>query len=167
MDLLLFKKEGLFMNQVPSEVNILNIPISLKYSYSPLDVDALKSISAVKAGANRVIGTLFSRIRYGSNQKQMRWKIFYTRVIEKLEGHYDVAVAYLHGEASYYVIDKVCADKKILWVHNDYDKIDGEDAFYKHTLIKQTMLSAYPLVALKFFKKYFLILVGNFVCCRI
>ncbi len=60
VDLLLFKKEGLFMNQVPSEVNILNIPISLKYSYSPLDVDALKSISAVKAGANRVIGTLFS-----------------------------------------------------------------------------------------------------------
>ena len=34
VDLLLFKKEGLFMNQVPSEVNILNIPISLKYSYN-------------------------------------------------------------------------------------------------------------------------------------
>ena len=68
VDLLLFKKEGLFMNQVPSEVNILNIPISLKYSYSPLDGDALKSFSAVKAGVSRVIGTLFSRIRYGSNQ---------------------------------------------------------------------------------------------------
>ena len=98
VDLLLFKKEVLFINQVPSEVNILNIPISLKYSYSPFDGDALKSFSAVKAGANRVIGTLFSRIRYGKNQKQMRWKLFYTRVIEKLEGHYDVAVAYLHGE---------------------------------------------------------------------
>lgn len=59
VDLLLFKKEGLFMNQVPSEVNILNIPISLKYSYSPLDGDALKSFSAVKAGVSRVIGTLF------------------------------------------------------------------------------------------------------------
>ena len=47
VDLLLFKKEGLFMNQVPSEVNILNIPISLKYSYSPLDGDALKSFSSI------------------------------------------------------------------------------------------------------------------------
>lgn len=43
VDLLLFKKEGLFMNQVPSEVNILNIPISLKYSYSPLDTPYLDS----------------------------------------------------------------------------------------------------------------------------
>ena len=162
VDLLLFKKEGLFMNQVPSEVNILNIPISLKYSHSPLDGDALKSFSAVKAGANRVIGTLFSRICYGSNQKQMRWKIFYTRVIEKLEGHYDVAVAYLHGEASYYVIDKVCADKKILWVHNDYDKIDGEDAFYKAYFNKADYVVSISTRCVEILQKVFPDISGKF-----
>lgn len=69
VDLLLFKKEGLFINQVPSEVNILNIPISLKYSYSPLDGDALKSFSAVKAGANRVIGTIEEVEKIASEKK--------------------------------------------------------------------------------------------------
>ena len=144
VDLLLFKKEGLFMNQVPSEVNILNIPISLKYSYSPLDGDALKSFSAVKAGVSRVIGTLFSRIRYGSNQKQMRWKLFYTRVIEKLEGHYDVAVAYLHGEASY------------------YDKLDGEDAFFKAYFNKADYVVSIATRCVEILQKVFPDISGKF-----
>ena len=58
VDLLLFKKEGLFMNQVPSEVNILNIPISLKYSYSPLDVDALKASKNQKDDITAALKTL-------------------------------------------------------------------------------------------------------------
>lgn len=46
-----------------------------------------------------------------------------------LEGNYDIAVGFLEGEASYYVIDKVNAEKKILWIHNDFNEIKkNEDA---------------------------------------
>lgn len=40
-------------------------------------------------------------------------------VFRPLPGHYDIAVAYSqNGFAPYYVVDKVQADRKILWYHN-------------------------------------------------
>ena len=36
---------------------------------------------------------------------------------------YDVAVSFMDGMTNFYVIDKIEAKKKILWVHNDYNKI--------------------------------------------
>lgn len=47
------------------------------------------------------------------------WKTF-----KKLPDHYDIAVAYSQNDYSpYYVIDKVEADKKVMWYHNGaYEK---------------------------------------------
>ena len=39
---------------------------------------------------------------------------------QKLEDHYDLAVAYLEGGSAYYVADYVSADKKAAFVHIDY-----------------------------------------------
>lgn len=36
----------------------------------------------------------------------------YKHCLPNLEGKYDIAVGFLEGEASYYVIDKVNAEKK-------------------------------------------------------
>ena len=47
IDLLLFKHEGLFLGQVPKEVNVLQTPTSLKYSFATLDKEALNNIEAV------------------------------------------------------------------------------------------------------------------------
>lgn len=37
-----------------------------------------------------------------------------------MEKEYDVAVSYISGEQTYYLVDKVNAKRKITWVHNDY-----------------------------------------------
>ena len=132
VDLLLFRKEGLFLNQVPAEVNILETPLDLKYCYSPIEKEALKNISAVKASITRLVGTLICRLLFKEDMRQKRWKYFYSRVIKELNLNYDVAVAYLHGETSYYVIDKIGANKKLLWVHNDFDKIEGDNLFFQN-----------------------------------
>lgn len=131
VDLLLFKNEGLFLGQVPDKVKLISIPDSLKYSYSSMDKTVFKNMDSFKAAVVRVFGTSFCRIRYKDSEKQMRWKYFYSHSIKELSGYYDVALAYLHGEASYYVIDKVSAGKKYIWVHNDYAKIAGDDSFFK------------------------------------
>lgn len=49
-----------------------------------------------------------------------RWKYFYKKVIKKLDKEYDVAVSYISGEQTYYLVDKVNAKRKITWIHNDY-----------------------------------------------
>ena len=129
VDLLLFKHEGIFMKQVPQEVNILSIPDTLKYAFTSLDSDGFRKIPSLNAGFRRYLGTAYTRLRYYSNTnrgKQIRWNTFYRNAIKDLPGEYDVAISYMHGEAMYYVADKVHAKKKVTWVHNDYNA-DGFD----------------------------------------
>ncbi|WHY00343.1 glycosyltransferase [Neobacillus sp. DY30] len=123
VDLLLFKHEGEFIKQVPKEVTILSIPNTLKYAFKSLDSDGVRKISTLNSGIRRYIGTFYTRYRYKGNMnkgKQIRWNTFYRNAIKDLPGEYDVAISYMHGEAMYYVADKVHAKKKITWVHNDY-----------------------------------------------
>lgn len=126
---MLFKHEGVFIKQVPKEVNILNIPDTLKYAFKSLDAGGIKKMSSLNSGIRRYLGTFYTRLRYKSDfnrGKQIRWNTFYRSAIKDLPGEYDVAISYMHGEAMYYVADKVNAKKKITWVHNDYDA-DGFD----------------------------------------
>ena len=53
-------------------------------------------------------------------QKAFLWEYFYKKVIDGIDKEYDVAVGYLGGESTYYIVDKVKAKRKIHWVHNDY-----------------------------------------------
>ncbi|MBP3962399.1 glycosyltransferase [Paenibacillus lignilyticus] len=124
VELLLFKHEGVFIKQVPNEVHILSIPNTLKYAFKSLDTDGVKQISSLNANLRRYLGVFLTRIKYKSNQNkgfQIRWIKLYRQAIKELPGEYDVAISYMHGEAMYYVADKVKARKKMIWIHNDYN----------------------------------------------
>ena len=118
IDLLLFKRSGMFLEQLPSWVNVLETPRELKALYTP-EILRKKSVSKILC---RYVGTAVSQVLTSNSRerKGMRWKYFYSNQIEKLQGHYDVAFAYISGEILYYVSEKVEADKKIVWIHNDY-----------------------------------------------
>ena len=47
-----------------------------------------------------------------------------TTDLPKLKKRYDLAISYMNGPTNYYVIDKVTAKKKILWIHNEFEKLD-------------------------------------------
>lgn len=124
VDLLLFKHEGIFMKQIPKEVNLLNIPNTLKYAFKALDADGVKHFSSLNAGLRRYLGVYYTRFKFKSNANmgyQMRWNNLFRSAIKELPGEYDVAISYIHGEAMYYVADKVRSKKKMIWVHNDYN----------------------------------------------
>jgi len=128
VDLLLFRAEGLFLKQVPEQVNIIDTPTSLKYCYVNIDSKGIKSATAIKSTVIRYAGSLAMKFSKGSDYKkrQYRWENFYKNTIQHLEKSYDVAMAYAHGEPSWYVMDKVNARKKILWVHNDYSQFKSD-----------------------------------------
>ena len=115
IDLLLLKKSGIFMNQVPKEVNILDTPKDLKRMYGSV------SDSGVLAPW-RIIGNAISTVKTSNTREKrgFRWKYFYGPTIGTLSKEYDIAVAYISGEILYYVDEKVKAKKKIVWIHNDY-----------------------------------------------
>lgn len=75
---------------------------------------------------------------------------------ERLDAHYDLAVAFLEGGSTYYVADHVQADKKAAFVHVDYKKAGysrtlDRDCYQRYDKIftvsgevKASFLEAYP-----------------------
>ena len=115
IDLLLFKREGEFIDQIPPHVRLLEPPEDLKRLYSPI------------AGSGRylpakVLGTALGKLMEPKlfEGRYYRWHHVYRHVLRPLPGKWDVAIAYLEGEPTYYVADFVDAKTKLCWVHSDY-----------------------------------------------
>ena len=123
LDLLLFRREGMFLPQVPAWVHILETPYALECLYKPV----LKSGRHI---LTKLAGNIFARLHETQilRIRGYRWR-YYRRVIRKLDGHYDVAVAYFSGDVMYYVNEKTDADRKYVWVHNDY-RAEGQPRDY-------------------------------------
>lgn len=117
IDLLLFRPEGMFLKQVPKHVNILETPKVLSGFYGPLTKGGVFSLV-------KVIATFISRVitSNGAEAAGVRWKYIYSNMVHKLPKKYDVAIAYMSGEATYFINEKVDAERKLTWVHNDYKK---------------------------------------------
>lgn len=115
IDLLLFKQEGMFLPQVPEWVTIIDTPEEIRLLYNPVRRSG-------KMMYTKVAGTVLSGFQEKDicKSKAYRWKHFYRGKINALGKKYDVAVAYISGEALYFVGDKVHADRKYVWIHNDY-----------------------------------------------
>lgn len=121
VDLQLFKHEGLFLQEVPEEVNILNVP----KNYHFFDGSYKKVLKTLNPNL------IFNRYKFIKAMKiatspteaeQMGWK-FLARAIQPLNKEYDVAIGFLENNPINFVIDKVNATRKIGFIHNDYINI--------------------------------------------
>lgn len=125
IDLLLFKKEGLFLHQLPEQVKILPEPENFKFFDMPF-VNVLKE----NWSPYRWL-VIFRRIQFKlqskrakstSEREQLGWKPL-SKSLKKLDKTYDVAIGFLQNSPNNFVIDKVTARKKIGYIHNDYSKL--------------------------------------------
>ena len=104
VSLILFNTGGLFLNQVPSEVHIIQ-----------------KSTPQLS-----ILSRLYYRIsrklkRATYHNAQLFWPLIKKEfVLETI--NYDVGIAYNQGLVSYYVADFIKATKKYAWLNTDYKK---------------------------------------------
>ncbi len=118
VDLLMFKREGLFLSQIPNWVNVISTPneimnlYGVKYAYK-------KNFKLLFV---RYFGTFVSRMFYKEIhlRSAFRWKYFFSKKISNYNKYYDVALSYVSGDILYFVSEKINAKKKIVWIHNDY-----------------------------------------------
>lgn len=124
IDLLLFKKEGIFLEQLPQNIHIIEADSTLHCLYSRFSISNIASLRDFGASIIRPISTVISKCvsKTYNERNQIRWNWFYKRILPMLEGDYDYACGYLDGEPVYYVVDKVRARTKIAWNQNDYVK---------------------------------------------
>ena len=126
VDLFLFRREGLFLPNVPGEVNI----IDGGEGYSSFDGEAAAYIKKCIKDLrffDAVNRALYSRAVASGDRKAV-WNCL-KKALPKIKKHYDAAIGYLEGNANYYCVDCVDADIKIGYVHNDYSKLGLDSDF--------------------------------------
>ncbi len=125
VDLLLFKHDGIFMNRIPKQVNVLDEPDTYKYFDMSIQEVIKNSIRKGQLGivwSRLCAGFIFRSEKNRARCEQRVWK-YMSRALLPLDKHYDVAVGYLEKNPVYYCVDKVTASQKIGFIHNDYDKL--------------------------------------------
>ncbi len=127
VDLLLFRREGLFAQQIPKEVNVLDSGTD----YEVFDGSAKNAVihflskGKLRSAVNRL---RYSRIVSSDDEDRRNseaWK-YLSSVLPKVNGQYDAAIGYLEGTPIYYCIDCVNAKKRIGFLHTDYSRIAGQ-----------------------------------------
>ena len=127
-DLLLFQKKGAFINQIPSEINILcerEIRVLFQTSIETLKMKG-KRLKDFKLMLLRYFITYIERKRWKQfDQIRLhRWLDYYSKYIPELKREYDLAIAFAGGETAYYMVDKVKANRKVYFFHSDYSEIE-------------------------------------------
>ncbi|GGD73270.1 glycosyltransferase [Paenibacillus nasutitermitis] len=138
VDLLLFKKAGMFMDQIPEQVRLLEEPRGYAYFDMPVGKALAGAVARGRidiAWSRLCAGYVFRREPGRSRCEQRVWK-YISRSIPGLAGVYDAAIGFLEKSPVYYVIDKVKARTKIGFIHNDYDKL-GMDSVIDQQYFKK------------------------------
>lgn len=136
VDLLMLKVGEEFDKYIPKDVNVLEIPEYYRYLQNRDNIKfSLKKLRYIKC---RYKNSLYLRVNNIKKKKINNQQIFYKNqknILNDLEKKYDVAIAYAQGFPTYFVADKVKADKKLAWINCDYkntlyDK-EMDKCFYK------------------------------------
>jgi glycosyltransferase involved in cell wall biosynthesis len=164
VDLFLFKKEGIFLNKIPYEVNILDEP--LEYGFFDMSIKKAIFKNLIKGNFK----TIYNRIcagfvlKYEKNStvaEQKMWR-YLSSSMKILPKKYDVAIGYLEKTPNYFCIDKVKAKKKIAFIHTDYKQskmdssIDGPYFLKFNTIVtvsdicKEVLIEIFPNIEHKF-----------------
>ena len=120
IDVLLMNAQYDMKPQVQDHVNFLD-----EFSYVVLDIRTILREMRNRGGYFRHMDKLlrYTIYRIADKLNMKPW-----RVHGRLPKHYDIAVAYAHnGESIYYVMDRVKADRKVMWYHNSVYKKTGKD----------------------------------------
>lgn len=131
VDLFMLNQEGIFMEFLPKQVNVLSLPETYKLFSLPLFNSTWKLLQSRKLSLiyHRIIFTIKNKfISDVSKREQNTWKQL-SRSIDKFEKKYDAAIGFLEKTSTYLCIDKVDARQKIGWVHIDYDKLGMDPEF--------------------------------------
>lgn len=110
IEVLLGKRGGVFEQYVPENIRI----IDFHQQVHTLLFRLYQTIFSLRLRWNRLI----RRQEHGA---ETRWKTM-NKAYAPLAEHYDIAIAYQQGFPTYYIADKVSADKKIAWANVDLQK---------------------------------------------
>ena len=162
VDLFLFQKAGLFLNQVPKEVHMIDTSplietLTGKPSFSLL-INKKFSLKGMIIRIWASIWTRYLRLFKTVNEKNVGpilWKLWNPVLPTLSEKSYDTGIAYIHGIPIFYLMDKVKADKKVGWIHTDYKMTGGDIEFERNYFRKLDQINTVSWACRDSFLLYF------------
>jgi len=137
VELLLAKRDGAFLGLVPPQIKVAEMG-----GYGEIfTINKNNAFSVIKKLYLRknpffVLSLLphIINMKRGEPVRTYAAHRIWLELMKKMPlhaGEYDVAIAYWGDRTMFYMADKVCAKKKIAWLHFDYDEPPREDAVYE------------------------------------
>jgi len=131
IDLMVVHPIGIFYDQIPTYVNMIKpdrsviwMGVGFKEVYLKDNFSLLGLFGKMKSFFDKKLGSSAKTL----NSEQQLWSSW-KGLIPNNKKQYDVAISYLNGYPNYYVMDKVVAEKKVLWIHNEYQKLNYDREF--------------------------------------
>lgn len=119
VDLMVSTRGGVFEQYVPQEVRIVSLPKAKGFRRLWYFVCQLCFSFLLR---------LYRVLKKKKHGAEVRWRAMKLGYVP-LKKHYDVAVAYQQGFPTYYVAEKVNADRKYAWINVDLDKAGYDERF--------------------------------------
>lgn len=123
IDLMILDEESTFFDNIPNWINRIHPPKEMKALHMPIG-RLLKAKLNLGIKIKSVISKFLLKIQKKEdyNTVQRIWNSW-KGLIPNCKEEYDLAISYVDGFSNYYLIDKVKSRKKIIWVHNEYEKL--------------------------------------------
>lgn len=125
VDLFVFKHEGVFFENLPKEVHVLEEQKIVPYLYSSTKSAVLKALKSFNFRAIWLRLQLFllsKKHQSGVAVEQYFWK-YYAKGLSSLNKEYDAAIGFQEKNPIYFCVDKVKAKIKIGWIHTDLEQL--------------------------------------------
>lgn len=153
VDLMLGSRTGLFYDLIPKWVNIIDDPFPYScLAHKPSDWRFYKMYPLM--WLKKLKRTWKGKHQHDLHVIQSLWQQWRDD-IPILNKEYDVAYGGQEGMLNYYVIDKVKAKRKIVWIHNDYDKLGYNADFDRLYFSRATIVATMSLEAKHVLQKDF------------
>ncbi|MDF2609788.1 MAG: glycosyl transferase group 1 family protein [Lachnospiraceae bacterium] len=132
VDLLVTESDSPLLKDIPKYVNIISAPRLFSLFSSSKKKALEKSRVKIDVYVLKLLWSIMGKFFYKNLSSNEAYWAANRCFIPKLKKRYDLCLAYMNGTATYYAIDKVQAGKKVVWVHNDYEKLGYTDSFQRH-----------------------------------
>lgn len=151
VDLFLIAQYGVFLADIPNEVNIIKTKKHNSYFFYETKISVKYLIK------NHNYFLLFCRIMVGlvSFIDKGYGALLMSKFIPKIDNEYDCCIDYNGQYLNYYMIDKINAKKKITYFHNDYKKWDYYKNVDKKYYKKADAIVTVSNICVKSLKEYF------------
>lgn len=127
IDIFILKRGGMFEKFLPKGINLISPTCFLKN----MSIIAILKRLSIRQLIAKIKFSFLIRVKKGKvHGAELLWGTTH-KLVERNETNYDVAIAYHQGFPTYYVSDKITANKKISWINVDIDKAGYSPDFNK------------------------------------